>query len=104
MAQALGVPGLQRGQLRVWHGYSWAEPSLAAACVTQGTLQVDFGSSPFAGCQGPVGVKGGGSEWGGQNSWLVWDKTRWALSSFLQLWCCDLGQALHLFVPSFPLV
>ncbi|XP_026966504.1 fibronectin type III domain-containing protein 5 [Sagmatias obliquidens] len=39
-----------------WHGCSWTEPSLAAARVTQGTLQIDFGSSPFAGCQEPVGV------------------------------------------------
>lgn len=47
----------RRGQLRAWHGYSWAEPNLAAACVTQGMLQIDFGSSPFTGCQGPVRVK-----------------------------------------------
>lgn len=46
----------RRGQLRAWHGYSWAEPDLAAACVTQGTLQIDFGSSPSGGCQGPVRV------------------------------------------------
>lgn len=58
----------RRGQIRVWHGYRWAEPSLAVACVTQGALQIDFGSSPFAECQGPVRVKeGGDSEWGGQN-------------------------------------
>lgn len=47
----------RRGQLRAWCGYSWAEPSLATACVTQGTLQIDFGSFAFVGCQGPVGVK-----------------------------------------------
>lgn len=74
MAQALGVPGLQRGQLRVWHGYSWAEPSLAAACVTQGTLQIDFGFSHFAGCQGLVGVKEGAVN--GEGRTLGWCGTR----------------------------
>lgn len=36
MACALVVPRLQKGQLRAWHGYSWAEPSLATACVHRG--------------------------------------------------------------------
>ncbi|XP_012409682.1 fibronectin type III domain-containing protein 5 [Trichechus manatus latirostris] len=41
----------RRGQLRAWHCCSRTEPSLASACVTQGTMQIDFGSFPFAGCQ-----------------------------------------------------
>ncbi|XP_021571183.1 fibronectin type III domain-containing protein 5 isoform X2 [Carlito syrichta] len=44
----------RRGQIRAWHGCSWAELDLATGCVTQKTLQVDFGSPPFARCQGPA--------------------------------------------------
>ncbi|XP_049734610.1 fibronectin type III domain-containing protein 5 isoform X1 [Elephas maximus indicus] len=41
----------RRGQLRAWYCCSQTEPRLASACVTQETLQIDFGFFPFAGCQ-----------------------------------------------------
>lgn len=98
------APGLQQGQRGAGCACSWAEPSSAAAGVTQGTLHVDFGPSPMAGCQGPVGLRKC-CEWGGQNAWLVWDSTNrgfWA--HFGPCVLCDLEQVLHLFVPSFPLL
>lgn len=48
------VPRLQKGSAQGLAWQLWAKPSLAAACVTQGTLQIDFGSLLLQGAKGQV--------------------------------------------------
>ena len=102
----MGGPGAVAGSAEGWTGCSPAEPSLAsAACVTPGTLQIDFGPSPLAGCQGPVWLTECSVT--GEGRILGWYGTAQRGGSGLisvPAVLCDLEQVLHLFLPSFPLL